>query len=57
MARVFAMGSRHSAKEPVKESRTRWIGAVRPSRQPLCGFLRMRNCGNAINDLPHAESL
>src|SRR5580700_5321262 len=32
-----------------------WISAVRPSRQPLRGFLRMRTILNAINDTPHAE--
>jgi hypothetical protein len=39
----------------VKESTIGWIGAVRPSRQPLRGFLRMRTFLNAINDTPHAE--
>jgi hypothetical protein len=32
-----------------------WISAVRPSRQPLRGFLRMRTFLNAIEDIPHAE--
>ena len=32
-----------------------WIGAVRSSRQPLHGFLRMRNSVNGIKDFPHAE--
>ena len=32
-----------------------WISALRSSRQPLRGFLRMRNYINAINDIPHAE--
>jgi len=32
-----------------------WIGVVRPSRQPLRGFLRMRRFVNAIDDKPHAE--
>ncbi len=27
-----------------------WISAVRPSRQPLRGFLRMRSFVNDIND-------
>jgi hypothetical protein len=30
------------AFERVKELKSGWIGPVRPSRQPLCGFLRMR---------------
>src|SRR5271165_5691428 len=34
---------------------TGWINAVRSSRQPLRGFLRMRNWVNAINDIPHAD--
>ena len=38
---------------PTKEGA--WISAVRPSRRPLRDLLRMRNCLNAINDLPHAE--
>jgi hypothetical protein len=28
---------------------------VRPSRQPLRGFLRLRTFLNAINNIPHAE--
>ena len=32
-----------------------WIGALRPSRQLLRSFLRMRNFLNSINGLPHAE--
>jgi NodT family efflux transporter outer membrane factor (OMF) lipoprotein len=32
-----------------------WIGVVRPSRQPLRGFLRMRGILNAIDNAPHAE--
>ncbi len=32
-----------------------WIGAVRPSRQPLRGFLRMRDSISGINSSPHAE--
>jgi len=39
----------------VKELTIGWIGAVRSSRQPLRGFLRMRNSVNAINHFPHAE--
>jgi hypothetical protein len=30
------------AFERVKELKSGWIGPVRPSRQPLCSFLRMR---------------
>jgi hypothetical protein len=43
--------------EHVKELKIRWIGAVRPSRQLLRRFLRMRDFLNAIKDLPHPESL
>jgi hypothetical protein len=32
-----------------------WISVARSSRQPLRGFLRMRNSVNAIKDFPHAE--
>jgi hypothetical protein len=32
-----------------------WISAVRPSRQPLRGFLRMRTFLTAIKNIPHAE--
>ena len=32
-----------------------WISAVRPSRRPLCGLLRMRIFLNAINNIRHAE--
>jgi hypothetical protein len=39
----------------VKELPIGWISTVRSSRQPLRGFLRMRNSVNAINDFPHAE--
>jgi hypothetical protein len=39
----------------VKEFTFGWISAVRSSRQPLRGFLRMRNAVNAIKDSPHAE--
>jgi hypothetical protein len=31
------------------------MGALRPSRQPLRGFLRMRSFFNIINRLPNAE--
>jgi hypothetical protein len=41
------------AKAAVRE--IGWISAVRSSRQPLRGFLGMRNSVNAINDFPHAE--
>jgi hypothetical protein len=39
----------------VKELMTGGISVVRPSRQPLRGFLRMRAFLNAISNLPHAE--
>jgi threonylcarbamoyladenosine tRNA methylthiotransferase MtaB len=39
----------------VKELTIGWIIAVRSSRQPLRGFLRMRNSVNAIKGSPHAE--
>ncbi len=51
-------GSTHyviPAKEHVKELELSWIRAVRPSRQPLRRFLRMRNFLNAIKAFPHAE--
>jgi hypothetical protein len=38
------------AEERVKELKICWIGAVRPSRQLLCSFLRMRSFLNAIKD-------
>jgi hypothetical protein len=43
------------SSEFVKELASGWISAVRPSRQPLRGFLRMRTFINAIKDIPHAE--
>ena len=46
---------RHPPEEAVKELAVDWISAVRPSRQPLRGFLRMRTFLNVINSLPHAE--
>ena len=39
----------------MNESTIGWIGAVRSSRQPLRGFLRMRDFLNAIKSLPHPE--
>jgi hypothetical protein len=39
----------------VEELAVGWSSAVRPSRQPLRGFLSMRNFLNAMNDLPHPE--
>ncbi len=39
----------------MKELELSWICAVRPSRQPLRGFLRMRNFLNVIKAFPHAE--
>ena len=47
--------SSNSCREPVKEFSNGWISAVRPSRQPLRGFLRMRNFLNGIDEVPHAE--
>jgi hypothetical protein len=48
-----AGGSRSEAVQEIPN----WlgIGAVRSSRQPLCGVLRMRNSVNAIQDCPHGE--
>jgi hypothetical protein len=34
-----------------------WMNALRPSTRPLRGRLRMRNFLNAIDNIPHAESL
>src|SRR5271157_2177259 len=54
-------------KECVRESKTRWINTVSPSRRPPCpeeppqaasrrgGLLRMRNFVNAIDGISHAE--
>jgi hypothetical protein len=39
----------------VGKSTIGWISALRPSRQLLRSFLRMRNFLNAIKDFPHAE--
>ncbi|HEY4039985.1 MAG TPA: hypothetical protein VGM15_14280, partial [Burkholderiaceae bacterium] len=39
----------------MKELPIGWSSAVRPSRQPLRGFLRMRTFLNGIKDIPHAE--
>ena len=33
----------------------RWFNAVRPSRRPLRGLLRMRDFRYAIHNVPHAE--
>jgi hypothetical protein len=38
-----------------EEIERRWIGAVRPSRQPLRGFLRMTENTNSINVLRYGE--
>jgi len=43
------------AKERVRELKDGWVGTVRPSRQPRCGFLRMRRFLNAINNVRHGE--
>src|SRR5437868_15165425 len=53
--RPVPMAQMGPAFEAVRKLTTGWISAVRPSRQPLCGFLRMRNSSHAINDFPHAE--
>jgi hypothetical protein len=39
----------------VRELKDGWVGTVRPSRQPRCGFLRMRWFLNAINNVRHGE--
>jgi hypothetical protein len=43
------------AKEPVRKLTIGWINTVRPSRQLLRSFLRMRHFLNAIKGFPHAE--
>ncbi len=43
------------ACERVKKLKDGLIGTARPSRQPRCGFLRMRWCLNAINNGRHGE--
>jgi hypothetical protein len=43
------------AKEAVRKFTIGWISAVRPSRRPPCGLLRMRDFLNAIKGFPHAE--
>jgi hypothetical protein len=43
------------AKGACEEIERRWIGAVRPSRQPLRGFLRMTENTNSINGLRYDE--
>ena len=43
------------AFERVRELKDGWVGTVRPSRQPRCGFLRMRRFLNAINNIRHGE--
>jgi hypothetical protein len=48
-------GHRDLSSEPVNVSLGSGISTVRPSRQPLRGFLRMRTFLNAIKDTPHAE--
>ena len=40
------------AFERVKELKSSGISTVRPSRQPLRGFLRMRTFLNAVNGFP-----
>jgi hypothetical protein len=46
---------RHSRERAWKEAKSGWIGAVRPSRRPLSGLLRMRDFLYAIKGLPHPE--
>src|SRR5712671_1930489 len=48
-------GNRSRPLEPVRELTLGWIDAVRPSRRPLRGLLRMRDFFSSINDIPHAE--
>src|SRR5438270_14067362 len=43
------------AKEAARKLTIGWIGAVRPSRQLLRSFLRVRGFLNAIKSFPHAE--
>jgi hypothetical protein len=43
------------AFEAVRKFTIGWISAVRPSRQLLRSFLRMRDFLNAIKGFPHAE--
>ena len=43
------------ANEADRKLAVGWIGALRPSRQLLRSFLRMRNFLNYIKGLPHAE--
>src|SRR5437868_5799415 len=52
---VEAPGLWIPAFEAVRKSTIGWIGTVRPSRQLLRSFLRMRNFLNAIKDFPHVE--
>ncbi len=54
LTRLAALGTL-SRSERLKELTIDWISTVRSSRQPLRGFLRMRNSINAIKDFPHAE--
>ena len=44
-------------EERLTEFKLSWTSAVRPSRRPLRGLLRMRDFLNAIKDLPHPESV
>jgi hypothetical protein len=43
------------AKAAVRKFTIGWTSAVRPSRQLLRSFLRMRDFLNAIKGFPHAE--
>jgi hypothetical protein len=54
---LIQLGLPHAfpANEAVRKLTIGWIGAVRPSRQLLRNFLRMRNFLNAIKGFPHAE--
>src|SRR5580704_17313127 len=45
-------GSWHHSRSHLREG---WTGAVRPSRRPLRGLLRMRNFLNALTNYPYPE--
>src|SRR5437870_4637548 len=53
--RLHNLRSSGRSYEPLKELKTRWISVVRPSRQLLRSFLRMRDFLNAIKSVPHPE--
>jgi len=53
--KAAATGRESGGYESVKESKVGWISAVRPSRRPLRGLLRMTDFLNVIKGLPHPE--